>query len=172
MRNLLLLRLPDQKRFLAGFSLRRGLALFCLILILFFLGIYTEQVYQFFDKVFLDLFTNLGISSLLNRSQAEVSSQITMRSWPTIFAYGALYTSLGFLILHIYLNNRWKTKMSAAFYGALFATCVLLILLGKLVPSFNWAYMLCRRLIELIVSPFPVILMIAVFAGFHPKSKN
>jgi len=172
MRNPLLLRLPERLPFLAGFSLRRGTALLGLILILFFFGIYTEQLYHFFDKAFLSLFTSLGISSLLNRSQAEVSTQITMRSWPTIFTYGALYTSLCFLILHVYLNNFRKTKMSAAFYGALFATCILLIFLGKLVPGYTWAYTLCRRFIEMIVSPFPMVFLIAVFHGFSPKNKS
>lgn len=172
MRNPMLFPLPEAFRWPATFSRKRAAALLGLILILFFLGIYTEHIYLFLDKVFLHVFTSLGLGSVLRQSQAEVSAQITMRSWPTMATYGLLYTGLSFLILHVYLNDWQKTKLCAAFYASFLLTCVLLIGLGKLVPEFKWAYMLCRRLIEMIVSPFPIVLLLAVFAGFSRKNNS
>src|SRR4051812_30920084 len=115
MRNLLQFPLPESWRLPPSFSLKRAVVLFGLILILFCFGLYTEQIYLSLDKVFLNLFTSLGLSSLLRQSQAEVSTQITMRSWPTMISYGIIYICLGFLILHVYLNDWRKTKLSAAF---------------------------------------------------------
>ena len=169
MRNLLPLPIPDTFRNLVQQAVPRKAALFSLVLVLFFTGVYTEQIYAWLDRFYQFLFSSFGIFSFLNRSQAEVSSQITMRSWPTMLTYGLMYTSLSFATLHVYFNNFYKTKITAAFYAAIFLLCVFLISMGKLIPEFVWAYKLCRRIIELVISPFPVVLLLAVFAGFKRK---
>ena len=170
MRNLLQLQLPERtlKAFSVGY--KRKLVLFCLFLILFFAGVFTEKLYLLLDQFYYFLSTKAGFLSFLNNSQAEVSTLITMRSWPTMVSYGLGFTGLCFITLHVYFNDRWKTKITAAFYASLFLLCFCLIVLGKIVPDFNWAYMLSRRIIELVVSPFPVALLIAVFTGFKKRS--
>ena len=170
MRNLLQIQLPErlQNAFMVG-SNRKPL-LFCFFLILFFTGVFTEQIYLLLDQFFYFLSTKAGFLAFLNKSQAEVSSLITMRSWPTMVTYGLGFTGLCFITLHVYFNDFWKTKITAAFYACIFIFCFSLILLGKIAPELDWAYKLSRRIIELIVSPFPVILLIAVFTGFKKRS--
>ncbi len=160
---------PDfwQRNF--AFSYKRKALLFVLVLFLLLFGIYTEQIYLLLDRFYYSLASRVSFLSFLHTSQAEVSSKITMRSWPTMVTYGLIYTALSFAILHVYFNNLWKTKISALFYLALFVLCLILIAAGKFIPGMAWAYLLCRRLIEMIVSPFPIILLLAVFAGFKKR---
>lgn len=169
MRNLLPIPLPEAAPAWGLASLPRKFLLVTLAAGLFFTGVYTEQIYLGLDRFYQHLFSSFGVFSFLNRSQAEVSAQLTMRSWPTMLTYGLLYTGLSFATLHVYFNHFWKTRITALFYAAVFLLCVLLIGVGKLVPEFEWAYKLCRRIIELVVSPFPVVLLLAVFAGFKRK---
>ena len=170
MPNLLQLQLPERIQNVFSVINKRKLVLFCLFLILFFTGVFTEKIYLLLDRFFYFLSTKAGFLSFLNRSQAGVSTLITMRSWPTMVTYGLGFTGLCFITLHVYFNDIWKTKITAALYASLFLVCISLILVGKIAPDLNWAYMLSRRIIELVVSPFPVVLLIAVFAGFNKRS--
>ena len=170
MRSLLQLQLPESIQGVFTTGTKRKALLFCLFLILFLTGVFTEQIYLWLDQFFYYLSTKVGFLAFLNRSQAEVSSLITMRSWPTMITYGLSFTGLCFITLHVYFNDWWKTRITAAFYACIFLFCLGLIVLGKLVPDFNWAYMLSRRIIELVVSPFPVVLLLAVFAGFRKRT--
>src|SRR5688572_8608894 len=170
MRNLLQIQLSERIQHAFTISSNRKPLLFCLLLILFFTGVYTEKIYLLLDQFFYFLSTKAGFLSFLNNSQAEVSSLITMRSWPTMITYGLGFTGLCFITLHVYFNDFRKTKITAAFYASIFIFCLSLIVLGKIVPDFTWAYKLSRRIIELVVSPFPVVLLIAVFAGFKKGS--
>ena len=81
-----------------------------------------------------------------------------------MLTYGLLYTGLSFCTLHVYFNRYRETKVIAGLYGSIFLTCSLLIVIGKIGPNGLWAYMLCRRLIEMVVSPLPVILLAAALS--------
>ncbi|MFC5270528.1 XrtX-associated membrane protein [Adhaeribacter terreus] len=165
MRNrILLLFQPEARNFaVPGNALRKAL-LFGLFTLLFFTGVFTDYIYLYLDRLYYFVFTSLGWFSLLNQSQAEVSSLVTMRSWPTMLTYGLLYTALSFLFLHVYFNKNWKSLIAAGFYFFIFMACTTLILTGKMLPDADWAYKLCRRLIEMVISPLPVILLIAALA--------
>ena len=169
MRNLLQIQLPERLQHAFTIGSNRKPLLFCLFLILFFTGVFTEQLYLLLDQFYFFISTKVGFLSFLNTSQAEVSTLITMRSWPTMVTYGLGFTGLCFITLHVYFNDFWKTKITAAFYVSIFVFCLSLIVLGKIAPELDWAYKLSRRIIELVVSPFPVVLLIAVFAGFKKR---
>ena len=165
MRNrILLLFQPEARSFaVPGEALRKTL-LFGLLTLLLLTGVFTDYIYLYLDRLYYHVFTSLGWFAFLHQSQAEISSLVTQRSWPTMITYGLLYTALSFLFLHVYFNRNWKSLIAAGFYFIIFLACTALILTGKLLPNAELAYKLCRRLIEMVVSPLPVILLIAALA--------
>ena len=141
--------------------LSRKVLLALLFSLLFLSGVFTEQIYRAFDLFYKTVFTSLGFAGTLERSQQEVSTQLTERSWLTMISYGLLYTLLSFITVHIFLKNARNTLIAGLLYAFLFGLCIVLILTGKVFSSLHWPFMLCRRLIEIIVSPLPVILLMA-----------
>ncbi|HSI91324.1 MAG TPA: hypothetical protein VK927_09425 [Adhaeribacter sp.] len=173
MQNLLpKLFLPENEHIFLLKAGQRKVVLSGLLVLLIAAGVFTEQIFLWLDHFFIGLFSTLGLYEVLQQSQAEVSSQLTMRSWPAMLSYGLMYTVLSFLTLHVYFNRLWKTKIAMSFYLGIFLICSLLIITGKLTPNGNWAYMLCRRLIEMVVSPLPVILLAAALSTFRAKQQN
>ncbi|KAA9331250.1 XrtX-associated membrane protein [Adhaeribacter soli] len=139
----------------------RKVLLALLFSLVFLAGVFTEQIYHAFDLLYKAVFTALGLAGSLERSQQEVSTQLTERNWLTMISYGLLYTILCFITVHIFLKNARNTLIAGLLYAFLFGLCIALILTGKIFSSLHWPFMLTRRLIEIIVSPLPVILLMA-----------
>lgn len=151
--------------------LSRKVLLTFLFSLLFLAGVFTEQIYRAFDAFFNSVFAAFGMADDLKKSQQEVSTQLTERNWLTMISYGVLYTALCFITLHIFLNNMRKTLIAALLYGLLFGLCATFIITGKIFPSLYWPFKLSRRIIEIIVSPLPVILlMAALYSKSRPKA--
>src|SRR5690606_35008833 len=174
MRNRILLLLqPEAQAIALPDGLLRKALLFGLLTLLFFTGVFTDSIFRNLDVFYYAIAEILGMNRVVNNSQAGVSSLITMRSWPSMLTYGLLYTGLSFAFLHIYFNRRWKSMIAAGFYLLIFVACCFLIVTGKLLADATWAYKLARRLIEMVVSPLPVILLIAALfrADYGKKTK-
>lgn len=148
----------------------RYLLLAVLLVALLLLGAYTKAVYAWLDQFYLNLFTEGGLLHSFQSSQATVDSSITKRSWTTIFSYGLAYTGLSMLFLHAYFHNWQKTKIVLGLYGLLFAFCAMLIMIGKFAHLLQ-ANQLSRHLIELVVSPFPIVLLIPALSYLNPPKK-
>jgi hypothetical protein len=165
MRNrILLLFQPEARHFAFPGDLLRKTLLFGLFTLLVLTGLFTDHIFLFLNKLYHYIFISLGLFSFLNKSQVEVSSLVTMRSWSTMITYVLLYSALSFLFLHLYFNRSWKSLIVAGFYFFIIMACTMLILTGKLLPDAEWAYKLCLHLMEMLVSPLPVILLIAAMA--------
>jgi hypothetical protein len=140
----------------------------CIILgsCLLFAGIYSDQIFKILTELYQSIFLSIGLTALAAKPQAGISDLITMRSLPAIATYSLGYVTISFLFLHFYLADSRKSKLSLYFYAGIFLICLFLIALGKVFPAFQEAYKLARHLIEFIISPFPVILLVATFKAF------
>src|SRR5688572_8945007 len=144
----------------------------CIILgiCLLLAGIYSEPIYKILTEAYHKVFLLFGLSFLASKPQAGISTLITKHSLPAIATYGIGYVLLSFLFLHVYFSNFRKSLLTIYFYASVFLVCLLLIALGKSVPALQESYKLARHLIEFIISPFPVIFLVAAFKAFSSNS--
>jgi hypothetical protein len=144
----------------------------CLAILLFLVGFYTEFLFGFLTRGFDMLFLDAGSYGFLPEKGLAVSRLITRRSFPVMLLYGAVYTALSFVFLHVYFRSKKTSLLAAGFYGVVFLGCLLLMGTGKFFPELTAASRLARRLIEFIVSPFPIVLLIAAFRAFPNRKAD
>lgn len=150
-------------------------ALIFLLTALLLIGALTDTIYRWLDDFYANLFAEGGLLHFLQASQTNVDQSITKRSWTTMLSFGLLYTGLSMLFLHVYFADLRKTKVVVGLYGLVFFFCAVLIVVGKL-SNVLQANQLSRHLIELIVSPFPIVLLIPalsfLFSAKKPTVQN
>jgi hypothetical protein len=134
-------------------------------------GVYTDLIFKTLDVVILQMVNALDLGNIYQAVVSNSHSKITMQSLPSMLAYGAGYCLLCLLTLYIYLGKRQQFLLVLLFYVGVFALCFCLLALGKLLGDFVPAYNLARRLIEMIVSPLPIILLVSAFS-FAGKGMN
>src|SRR5436190_23935202 len=105
-------------------------------------GIYTKVIFRYLTLFYDQLFTVVGLNSVLQHIQTHTSTLVTMRSLPTMATYGLAYTACGFLFLHFAFKSPQKSRLAASFYLFIFLTCILLIVLGTLFPKLDITYKL------------------------------
>lgn len=127
-------------------------------------GVYTDLIFKALDAAILQLVNALDLDNMYQAVVRNSHSKITMQRLPSMLAYGTGYCSLCLLTLYIYLSKREQFLLAILFYAGVFALCVCLLALGKLLGDFVPAYNLARRLIEMIISPLPVILLVSAFS--------
>lgn len=162
---------PESLNKVAFFPTFRYLTLILLGLLIFLAGFYTESIFSLLTEFYNHAFTVLGWKNAVTDTRKEVSDLVTMRSFPAMVTYGMLYTLLSFLFLFFYFRDKQQTRLAGIFYMAIFFCCALLIFIGKLSPELAGAYKLSRRLIEFIVSPFPIVLLVATSKAFSSFNK-
>jgi hypothetical protein len=101
-----------------------------------------------------------------------VSGLITTRILPAVLTYSLLYTSacLGLLCAALYDTARMWVVLRL--YAAVFGTCAVLLLGGKLLGDASWAYQLSCRLIDFIVSPLPVTILVPLLRWYIPTARR
>lgn len=127
-------------------------------------GVYTDAIFPALDVAILKLVQVLGLTDLYQALVNNSHSKITMQRLPTMLAYGLGYCSLCLLILYVYLGKTQKFLLALLFYAGVFTLCFLLLVLGKTLGDLVPVYNLARRLIEMVVSPLPVILLVCAFS--------
>ena len=146
--------------------LKQGIR-FSLVAILFITillaGVYTDAIFTSLDKAIWQLVHWLNLQHFYQALQQNTHSKVTMRSLPTMLLYGASYCLLCLTALYFYLGQNQKFILVAGFYVSVFILCLVCIVLGKALGDVVVLYNLARRLIEMIISPLPVILFIVTF---------
>ena len=127
-------------------------------------GAYTDLIFPALDRIILKLVVALDLTGLYQALVHSSHSKITMQRLPTMLAYGLGYCLLCLLTLYVYFGRTQKFFFALLFYTGVFALCACLIVLGKALGDLVPMYNLARRLIEMIVSPFPVVLLVCAFS--------
>lgn len=139
-------------------GLQRGLryaAIAGLVVVLFLLGMNSGPVYQFLT----DIWAAVLPAGLADSLRQGTSTLVTKKSLPAMLTYGIFYCSLCLLLIGLLLGTWRRLGLALTAYWLVFGTCALLLLLGKL-GHLDWAYQLARRLIDMVVSPLPVIILV------------
>jgi len=134
-------------------------------LLVFALGIASDAVFAFLTRAWQQLFAGLGLGSVLQRAQQGTSTEVTQRSLPAVFTYAALYLVLCLALLRIVLRRAALWWQAVRAYAAVTALIVLLLLVGKLSGNAVLPLKVARRLIDFLVSPLPVVLLVALLAS-------
>ncbi len=88
----------------------------------------------------------------------------TTRPVVPMAAYGLLYVAVSLALLHVLLGARWtRTRLMVALYGGALVLAGLLLALGRLTGLATQLTPPARALIDLVTSPTPVLLALAVF---------
>ena len=97
--------------------------------------------------------------------QQHTPAQVTARSLPGMFLYSLSYCALAGLLTALALGAVRQLphtlRRVATAYGLGFALCVAGLVLGY--AGLTGAWPLVRRLIDLLVSPLPVVVLIALY---------
>ncbi|MCC2547243.1 hypothetical protein LJY25_12365 [Hymenobacter sp. BT175] len=140
-----------------------------LIVLVYCLGIYAEEVFAGLTSLWQTILRGLGLDETLSAVQQGVSGQVTTRSLPAMLSYGLLYTACCLALLGLLLGSVRRLKAALLLYAAVFGACTLLVVGGKLGGDVRWAYQLGRRLIDFIVSPLPVIVLAPLLRLLLPE---
>lgn len=133
----------------------RYAAIVGLVVVLFLLGMNSGPVYQFLT----DVWAAVLPTALADSLRQGTSTLVTKKSLPAMLTYGIFYTSLCLLLIGLLLGTWRRLGLALTAYWLIFGACALLLLLGK-IGHLDWAYQLARRLIDLVVSPLPVIILV------------
>ena len=139
-------------------GLQRGLryaAIAGLVVVLFVLGMNSGPLYQFLT----DVWAAVLPAGLADSLRQGASTLVTKKSLPAMLTYGIFYTSLCLLLIGLLLGTWRRLGLALTAYWLVFGACALLLLLGK-IGHLDWAYQLARRLIDMVVSPLPVIILV------------
>ncbi len=143
-----------------------GLAGCALALLL--LGVFSDEVFAFTQRI-LAGWVGQGATA-----QTEISPMLMRRPWYVMLPYGLAYCAVGVLSVHLYFLSLTRTRVAVLCYAVAFALIAALMVVGKLGGDIRPCYKLARRLIELVVSPMPVVLLIPTLTFFanrppHPR---
>lgn len=144
-------------------SVLKSMVLGMLVLAIFLVGAWRDAFFIVLDAAVFKLVAWAELDGYYSMLLQHTHEKITMRGLPSMLLYGLLYCLLCLTSLVVYFGQKRKVLLAAGFYGCIFALCLLLIFMGKIFSDFIPAYNLARRLIEMIVSPLPVVLFIATF---------
>jgi len=139
-------------------GLQRGLryaAIAGLVAVLFLLGVNSGPVYQALTEAWAAVLP----ASLAESLRQGTSTLVTKKSLPAMLTYGIFYTSLCLLLIGLLLGTWRRLGLALTAYWLVFGACALLLVLGK-IGHLDWAYQLARRLIDMVVSPLPVIILV------------
>ena len=149
----------------------RKLLLFLLFGLVLVTGIFSKQIQAELDELFYLIFQKAGFGQQLQHSQQTVSTRLTKGNWLSMVSYAGLYVILCITTLHFYFNNAKKTVATLSIYLVLLGLCVLLVIIGKAFGDLAWPLMLTRRVIEILISPLPVIFLMAALRTATNKPK-
>jgi hypothetical protein len=135
-------------------------------------GAYTDLIFKALDVAIVELVQALGLTDSYQAVVKNSHAKLTLQSLPSMLVYGLGYCSLCLLILYVYLGKRQQFLLVLVFYAGVFALCLGLIVLAKALGNCVPVYNLARRLIEMVVSPLPVILLVSVFSFAKSGSKG
>ncbi|WP_394367991.1 XrtX-associated membrane protein [Pontibacter cellulosilyticus] len=76
------------------------------------------------------------------------------------YFFRIIYCFLCLLIVHLYTDNWKKTKVTLYLYGITFIVSLVLVKTGKNISQLDIAYRMGAQLVGIMVSPFPVVLII------------
>ena len=133
----------------------RYAAIVGLVVVLFLLGMNSGPVYRALTEVWAAVLP----TSLADSLRQGTSTLVTKKSLPAMLTYGIVYCSLCLLLIGLLLGTWRRLGLALTVYWLVFGACALLLVLGK-IGHFDWAYQLARRLIDMIVSPLPVIILV------------
>jgi len=126
---------------------------------LLLLGLYDEQARALLTQV-AERVTGGGGGGL---RPAGEGAPLTTRNVPAMVAFGLLYVGLSVLVLHMALANRRQTWLVMLSYGGALGVVAALLIVGKLLGMGATFTPLAREVIDFILSPLPVVLLLAVF---------
>lgn len=130
--------------------------------LLFWLGSYPEPLFAALTAFWQRVAAGLGLGPWLARLQHGTSSGITTRSVPAMVSYSLGYLALCLLLLQLLLRDARSRTLSWQLYLGAMALCALLLLLGRLGGNVPALYRAGRTLIDFLVSPLPVMVLLAV----------
>ncbi|MGI4871198.1 MAG: XrtX-associated membrane protein [Janthinobacterium lividum] len=134
----------------------------CLVLalVLTWAAFNEEMLFGLLARGWAAVFSALGLEGLLARVQQGTSAGITKKSVPATITGSLLYIGGCLLLLHVLLRSRSRTWLAIRVYLVLFATCVVLLLAASLAHHNELLYKLGRHIIDLTVSPLPVMVLL------------
>lgn len=135
-------------------------------------GAYTHLIFAALDVAIGKLVHALHLAGLYSALVKSSHGKLTLQSLPSMLVYGLGYCSLCLLTLYVYWGKQRQFLFALVFYGGVFLLCICLIALGKALGDFVPVYNLARRLIEMIVSPLPIILLVSAFSFAGKASKR
>lgn len=133
----------------------RYAAIIGLVVVLFLVGMNSGPVYEALTAAWAAVLP----ASLAESLRQGTSTLVTKKSLPAMLTYGLFYTSLCLLLIGLLLGTWRRLGLALTAYWLVFGACALLLLLGK-IGHLDWAYQLARRLIDMVVSPLPVIILV------------
>lgn len=141
--------------------LRAGRVAVCLALLaaLVLVGFYQVEVFALLTRAWNSVLTAVGLGGLLARLQQGTDPTITKSSIPAIITGSLVYIGVCVLVFHLLLRSGTRTWWVVQVYLVLFGVCLLLLLLGKVTGGVLF-YKVARRIIDLTVSPVPLILLL------------
>ena len=154
--------------------LQAGRVAICLVLVaaLVLVGFYQTDVFAFLTRAWNTALTAAGLAGLLARLQQGTNPEITKSSLPAIITGSLVYIGVCVLVFYLLLRSGARTWWVVRVYLVLFGVCLLLLLLGKVTGTVLF-YRMARRIIDLTVSPVPLILLLPLlWPGWGLRAKN
>jgi hypothetical protein len=143
----------------------RYLLIAALVLLLLLAGVYDELVFAGLTKVWHTVLSTVGMEKIANALQSGVHQGVTHRPLLAGISYAGLYTGTCLVLLRLLLPRPEQWTVVLRIYGGIFLAYVVLVLVGKVGGNLLWAYLLSRHLLDFLVSPLPVIALLALLRG-------
>ncbi len=135
-------------------------------LALLLLGVFSDEVFAFTQRM-LAGWVGRGATA-----QSAINPMLMRRPWYVMLPYGLIYCAVGVLTVHLYFLSLARTRVAVLCYAVAFGLIAALMVVGKLGGDIRLCYKLARRLIELVVSPMPVVLLIPTLTFFTHRPPN
>ena len=167
-------------RLLLAFGIGRGLrnlAVLALAAGLLLAGVFDEALFAGLGWAWQVLLATLHLDQSTAMLPASTQPSVTRRPLLPGLSYAGLYIGACLLLLRLLLPQAQQWRVVLRIYGGVGLACGLLLLLGKVGGNLLWAYRLGRHLLDFLVSPVPVLALVALLRGAQsvtqaPAGKN
>ena len=142
----------------------RRLAVAGLVILLLLAGVYDQLLLALFAEAAQTFAGALqGSTTVIARSSPP--PEALHRPSLAFVGYTVLYVGLCLLLLRLLLPQRSHWQLALRVYGGVVLAYAALLVITKLGGNLQWAYRLGRYLLYFIVSPLPVLVLVALLRG-------
>ncbi len=144
------------------------LALFGVLLAI---GVYDEPVLALLSDAWQTLLAALHLDPQAAALQTAAQRQESHRPSLPGLSYVGFYLGVCLLLLRLLLPQAGQWRLALRLYGGVLLGYVLLQL-GSRLGGLSWAYPLSRHLLSFLVSPVPVLALVALLRGARPAAQE